>query len=126
MKYSVFLLNSDDTFNGNVEFGSSASESAAARMALRVANQMKQDACVVNAKGITQRIRWKGLAVVERTETESTERRPYCYNVAPDSTALRDFIVKCIRERRTVTISPSYWTDTSAPIVNATATDPRE
>lgn len=119
MTYSVFLLNSDGTFNGKVEFGSSASEPAAARMALRAANQMKHDTCVVSAKGITQRIRWKGLAVVEpQTKPEPIERRPYCYNVSPDSTALQDFIVKCIKEGRTVTISPCHWDGT---VVNATA-----
>lgn len=65
----------------NVDFGGSNSEATAARLALKVSNQMQRDTCVaVDVKGIAtvrQTIRWKGYAApVETLEVEQeTEPR---------------------------------------------------
>lgn len=70
--YAAVLL--PDGTPSNVDFGGSYSETVAARVALRVSNQLQRDTCVVeqyrDTTTVRQVVRWKGLAVAEPVVSE--------------------------------------------------------
>jgi hypothetical protein len=108
--YATLLLEQD--VPSSVDFGGSTNESVAARIALRVSNQMQRDTCVAHAVGnngvkVTQIVRWKGFAQVEdeHEPTADENRKVLSHAAAP---AAIDFIVECMRHGFTVTVSPSH------------------
>lgn len=93
---------------GAIDFGGSASESAAARIALRAANREQRDTCVVRSTDgeIVQRIRWKGLAVVEQEAAPEEPDRKYLSHVG--LLEALDAARVWLDDGFTVTISPTY------------------
>ena len=100
----------------NIDFGGSSSEGTAARIALRVSNQMQRDTCVaMEIKGtvqILQTIRWKGYAApVETLEVEApTEPRTLRVSLNPDgqtdeSDKLCEFIDRWTLKGHAVTVT---------------------
>lgn len=118
--YTAHLLHGDDGFS-DIDFGASASESTVARLALRLSNAEKHDTCVVRRdtvrgdQQITQRIRWKGLAVAERTAIDLDIHRRSLSRI-PLSEAM-DTVELWAGQGYAVTVSPAAGSTTLFNII---------
>lgn len=93
--FHAAILQPDDTA-GDIEFGFSGTASGASAIALRLANSLKQDACVVEvtSKGpiIRERVRYKNEIALTEKPIPSHDEPQYLSSVKVGSPALDSFI----------------------------------
>ena len=118
--YIAYLQNDDGTPEIAIDFGGSVSESATARLAVRLANRERRNTCVVErnsttgAERVVQRIRFAGLAVpdpdpvLRETLPKLKGDRHYLSLVPlPLDAAILEFMAEKLANGYSVNISPS-------------------
>ncbi|HEX5091516.1 MAG TPA: hypothetical protein VFV84_02380 [Burkholderiales bacterium] len=124
MTYYASPLNDDGT-PGDVDFGSSASEVTAARVALRAANREHQNMCVCDADGkVYQKIMFLEEGLLQRLDPITNQPLPrlpeddavpeedrgphYLSNCTADDWLVHEFIKEWTGKGFVVTVSPKF------------------
>lgn len=123
--YFACLLNDDGTASTGIDFGGSANEQTAGRIAVRLANAEQHDACVVRRIGeqeeIVSRVSYhpgERTAEAEPSQVAPTKERYYLSLVKIGEPAAVDFMLEYLHKGFVITVSLSK---SSAPLVNMVA-----
>lgn len=124
MRYYFAALLNDNGLRHPVDRGGGVSQNAALRVAIRLANAERHDACVVELDSATQEetivqtVRYREDMVTHGPVTDSQSNR-FMLAPLPLSPDAVEFITKWIQQGRSVTVSPARMT--AEPSVNIIA-----